>query len=124
MTAKVTKRDLARITVYSVVGDECVECSLGETHDVKLVVRKFLGPVVAHEPYNNGYTTENAPIRCDKQGRRYQAHYPIDFHGSTTWVREGGHFSTRPPTGPHRFLSPADVKVRTTLDLVVARPTS
>jgi len=107
------------ITVYRVIDTELVVCSLSETHEVKLVARKFLGPVVAERSHDNGYGWQLERVRLDAQGREYESRSPIDFYGSTSWWRavDKVHWDSRPPYQTHRFLAPTDIGIRLTLVL-------
>jgi hypothetical protein len=104
------KADLEPRSVYRCVARGKVACNLGSEHEVSMFVRKLLGPVVDQVSYDNGYGVDSVPVRLDAQGRRYQARFPIDFHGHVTWVREGdpGHWQQSAPRFPDRVIRPAE----------------
>lgn len=79
------ERDYA---VWTEVGKTTEVCSLGTEHEVTVVARKFLGPVVGRRPYSNGYETMMTPIRMDHQGRTYHQHVQIDFFNNISWKRQ------------------------------------
>lgn len=76
-----------RITVYRRISTRVDRCELGFDHPVTVFAMKWLGPEGMPRIYDNGYGASFTPTRYDRQGRRYHAHPPTDFHGATVWVR-------------------------------------
>ena len=89
------------IEVFIKDHDDTETCNLGHKHIVRFFASKQLGPAVGTREYDNGYSKQATDVRQDRQGRWYHQHPPMDFHGSTSWVRDddNAHFYMVPVFG-------------------------
>ena len=74
-------------------------CDHGTKHPVVYVEVRELEKTDKTREYNNGYYKREEPLWKDRLGRLYESHPPIDFHGSTAYVRDDDKamFSNRVP---------------------------
>lgn len=80
--------DETPIDVWVALEDRTEECSLGQTHIVRVFARKRLGPAIGYREHDNGYERNNTPLRLDRQGRVYHEHVQVDYSSNVSWWRE------------------------------------
>lgn len=99
-----TPYDERDIVVFAEVAVARETCDLGEEHQVRIVSRKVLGPVIGTQMYDNGYEQRDTALRQDAQGRVYHQHIQIDFFNNVSWWRDEDKLSFMPrlPSGPCR----------------------
>ena len=94
------RHDEMSIEVFAEVSRVKDYCNFGHQHEVRIVTRKLLGPVLGTREHNNGYEKRQTALRKDAQGRIYHQHIQIDFFNNVSWRRDDDGMVFYPGRGP------------------------